>query len=395
MSVWLLAPRDPFIARDGRPAGVGGRLTTLPFPFPSTLAGAVRTRMVAGDGPFDLTAAEADELLRLEVAGPLLAALDDAGDVADWLAPAPRDAQPVMAEDGSTRLLQLRPARRPAAGGMNLPEPLLPVMTATSAAGKPPDKVPIFWRWKELERWLLAPGDRERVDLEDLGLPALPVEARTHVAIHRHSRVGIDGALFQTSGLRFLAKGPAALAPRSLALAVRCTEGTVAGRQARLAERFAPLGGERRLARWTPAGQGWPELPAAVRKRIADTGRSRLVLLTPAVFEAGALPAWSGAGLPGWSGVRATVRAACTGRAQVVSGWALAPRGSAGPAGGQPKPTRRLAPAGSVYFLELAGTRAEREAWCDAVWLSTVSDDLADRRDGFGLAALGTWEDAP
>ena len=44
MSVWLIEPLDPLIARDGRPAAVG-RFTTTSFPSPSMVAGAVRTRM--------------------------------------------------------------------------------------------------------------------------------------------------------------------------------------------------------------------------------------------------------------------------------------------------------------------------------------------------------------
>ena len=71
----------------------------------------------------------------------------------------------------------------------------------------------------------------------------------------------------------------------------------------------------------------------------------------------------------------------------VVSGWDLAQ--------GRPKETKRLAPAGSVYFLELAGEREDIRRWCDEAWLNCVGDGAQDRRDGFGLAALGTWEDAP
>ena len=45
MSLWLIVPRDPLIFRDGKPftATPGERSNSLGFPFPSTLAGAVRT----------------------------------------------------------------------------------------------------------------------------------------------------------------------------------------------------------------------------------------------------------------------------------------------------------------------------------------------------------------
>jgi CRISPR-associated protein Cmr3 len=67
----------------------------------------------------------------------------------------------------------------------------------------------------------------------------------------------------------------------------------------------------------------------------------------------------------------------------------------------RPKPTRRLAPAGSVFFVQLPGTdRADDaaiEAWIDAIWMQNISDDHPgdperDRRDGFGLAVLGAWD---
>lgn len=128
-------------------------------------------------------------------------------------------------------------------------------------------------------------------------------------------------------------------------------------------------------------------MPDAVRETIVSTGRARLVLLTPALFEKGVLPGWNGGAWPLGGSVKATVRAACVGRPAIVSGWDLAK--------GRPKPTKRLAPAGSVYFLELQGAKDDLRQWCDEAWLHCVSDAAQDRRDGFGLAALGVWENVP
>lgn len=46
MELWIIEPRDPLIARDGRPFGPypGARARPLNFPFPSTIAGGLRTR---------------------------------------------------------------------------------------------------------------------------------------------------------------------------------------------------------------------------------------------------------------------------------------------------------------------------------------------------------------
>ena len=92
-------------------------------------------------------------------------------------------------------------------------------------------------------------------------------------------------------------------------------------------------------------------------------------------------------------GVKATVRAACVQRPEIVSGWDLAYDNGPGKKKGRPKPTRRLAPAGSVYFVELTGAKEDVARWCDTTWLAPVSDTDQERRDGFGLAFLGTWEE--
>jgi CRISPR-associated protein Cmr3 len=136
-------------------------------------------------------------------------------------------------------------------------------------------------------------------------------------------------------------------------------------------------------------------MPALVRERIVATRRARLILLTPAIFEKGALPAWNGVAWPTGGPVKANVRAACVPRPAIVSGWDLAASNGEGKPKGRPKPTRRLALAGSVYFVELDGTPEEIGRWCDQSWLACVSDGAQDRRDGFGLAVLGTWEEQP
>jgi CRISPR-associated protein Cmr3 len=133
-------------------------------------------------------------------------------------------------------------------------------------------------------------------------------------------------------------------------------------------------------------------MPEGIRTKILATRRARLILLTPAVFAKGAVPAWSGQPWPPSGPITATVHAASVPRPAVVSGWDLAAKNESG-VPGRPKPTRRLAVAGSVYFLKLRGTEEDLRRWCDETWLACVSDGEQDRRDGFGLAVLGTWEE--
>lgn len=420
MSCWLVEPRDPLIARDGRPAN-NLRFTTTRFPFPSMLAGAARTRMGSENGAFAVPAGNLHELKRVPVHGPLLAELETgSGAVLGWFAPAPRDAVLARPEKGEKRILRRRLKPRELASGERLDSleamKLLPVDAPGLGSDKPLSEAPAFWAWEELGNWLAAPQKQEGVVVPGrLGIPDLLREERTHLALQPGERVGMDGMIFSTSGLRFLharkeeeepkdaEKSKAeeqTLKTRRFALSLRSAGGTVDGRQLALREETAPLGGERRLARWSPASEGWPELPVQVLEKVVETGRARLILLTPAFFSAGALPGWSGGTWPLLPAVRVTVRAACVGRPEIVSGWDLAETNDSGGLG-RPKPTRRLAGAGSVYFVEIQGSKDDVATWCRSVWLAPVNDPdpQSDPRnqhdlDGFGLAALGIWEES-
>lgn len=404
MSTWLIEPRDPLIARDGRPS-ILGRFESLPFPLPSTVAGAARTRMASPDGTFSLAPDEARKLLGLAVHGPVLAELEGE-EIATFFAPAPLDA--VLFESGEPSAAsrkvacwRLAPAALPrgAEVGALGERGLQPVGFARRAIGAGPKektiaRPPAFWDWPTFAEWLTDPADIHELDVTASTLEGLPRERRVHLAVEPGERVAVEGALFETEGLRFLAGPEARLAPRRFGLALAAEQdaaGSLVGSPLELRRELAPLGGERRLARWSESKAGWPPLPAAVREAIASSRRARLVLLTPAFFASGALPAWNGGALPQAPGVTVRVKGACVARAVVVSGWDLAADNGPGKQRGRPKPTRRLAPAGSVYFLELDGKADDLRAWCDTVWFQPVSDEAQACRDGFGLAALGAW----
>src|SRR5450432_1404442 len=104
MTIWLVEPRDPLIAREGRPFGpdAGAAATSLPFPFPSTLAGGVRSRSAIDEnGAFQYERDDTDhlnQLKKIRIRGPLLVQLvNDTNDLAPgedaWLVPMPNDAQ--------------------------------------------------------------------------------------------------------------------------------------------------------------------------------------------------------------------------------------------------------------------------------------------------------------
>ena len=128
------------------------------------------------------------------------------------------------------------------------------------------------------------------------------------------------------------------------------------------------LGGERRLSTLEPEPETVDTDPMAMKVLLSKQNRLRVILLTPAIFTDGAVPK---------AILGAPVVAAAVGRPQVVSGWNYAKNA--------PKPTRRMAPAGSVYWVEPKDT----EAWVSRAWLACCSDAKQDRLDGFGLCVLG------
>ena len=404
MPSWIIEPRDPLIVRDGRPFGPtpGARAESLPFPFPSTVAGGVRTRAgVNPQGRFVDTTETVEWVKKIAVRGPLLMELAVNGQVSEWFAPAPADALLFnpdkradygLADDTADARAQiwrsyLRPIAIPSEAMGNVPT-AVPYLVGPERydASKPLAEPPRFWRWSQLEPWLLQPQSGPVVPA-GLGHRGPQADQRMHVSIEADRLIARDGALFQTRGLEFTGKGGQRLA----LLAASDTEFRA------FSGGLAPLGGERRLVRW----QRWPvgiadplatPCPPDVVQTIQCQKFCRLLLLTPALFTQGWHP--DSLMLAGDSGVTITVVGAAVPRPQVVSGWDFQKYNGPGKEKGGPKPSRRLAPAGAVYFLRLSGEPAAIGKWITSVWMQAVSDNPLDRADGFGLAAVGTWDGA-
>lgn len=377
MAVWLIEPRDPLIFRDGRPFNPtpGARAESLPFPYPSTLAGAVRTRAGQDEkGVFDKR--RVDELMQACIRGPVLAGADPHE---SWYFPAPADCLVIRPEGEQDRTIGQRLWARPvdAAAGesTNLPDDLQPVSICPVRKDKGHAGAPRFWKWTALEKWLIAPADDSTpMNLEHLGIPGLTTESRVHVKFDPDDQTAEEGMLFETSGLEFArVEDKRKLSnARQYALAVETEAG--------LREGVDFLGGERRMVNWRK-GSTLPDCPQALGDAIQRTSHCRLLLATPALFDKGYLPTWVETCTPG---VTVQVAAAAVPRYQAVSGWDYKKK--------YEKASRRLAPAGSVYFLKLAGDEGAIGQFVKRVWMQNISDDEQDRRDGFGLALLGTWD---
>jgi CRISPR-associated protein Cmr3 len=381
MSVWLIQPRDPLIFRDGKPfnATPGAQATSLPFPYPSTLAGGVRTRAGRDEtGWFD-PGQQIDRLLQLNVRGPILVMLDDAGEIERCYFPAPADS--LIIQEGTEsqgRRLWARPVQPFVGAATNL-EQGLPVSVNPVVKQKPHPRAPRFWNWETMRTWLTQPtDDAAAVNLSTLGISGLVQESRVHVRIDAQTRTASERFLFQTNGLDFSTtpqeNDKKVLSKfKQYALAVETDAEFVPG--------VDFLGGERRTVAWIQSGKRLPSCPDEIRRAIVDQKHCRLALATPAVFRQGHLPKWICQNTPG---LKVAIVAAAVPRYRAVSGWDAKK--------GTQKASRRLAPAGSVYFLSLEGDEPAIQQFIDSVWMKMVSDDEQDRRDGFGLALLGVWD---
>ena len=382
MTVWIIEPQDPLIVRDGRPfhATPGARARSLPFPFPSTTAGGVRTR--AGqdaDGVFDISKKNIEAVKQIGVRGPLLVEVSDDGKI-KFLLPAPADAL-VFDVDKENKIIirnWLRPLIMPDDVKSDKPKELKYLVGLPNPdpnSGKPSKNAPAFWHWKQFEEWLTKPADDpEPFKAAKLGHDGPQPDRRVHVGIDPDRFTALEGALFATSGLTFWqGSGDDGLQNvKKLALAVDVEIEN--GRDLKIDSGVAPLGGERRLMSWHELkGQSLPKKPdGLVRQIIRNGGYCRLILLTPAYFKAGWRPDFGGG---------AALMATAVSNPVVVSGWDFEARG--------PKPTKRLAPAGSVYFVKVNG---DVKQWVKDRWMRSLSDDDEMGKAGFGLTAVGVWD---
>ncbi|MER3430831.1 MAG: hypothetical protein C4324_07265 [Blastocatellia bacterium] len=405
--IWFIEPRDSIIFRDGREfaAGGGASARTLEFPYPSTTTGAARARAILHSFASEFGLLESRNgrskvlsqavLGGVRVKGPLLATMTNQHQIL-IMPPAPADC--VIAGNASGK------------GAMQVPIVPLKIddhtLTDLKTEGincklaicgnkkllrqKPLKEVPVFWKWEHFRDWLVSPTERSLASATDLGIGRLPIDRRTHVKIDSDRRAGVDGDLFETRGLAFAAPiDNAAAAPdpsNRLGLLIQTTfREPDPDREFNFGidEGFGPLGGERRFAYWRRVpDNSIPAIPAEIRERVLADRACRIVLLTPAIFAKGFLPSW----LLQTKGAKPNLVAAALRGYQVVSGFNLQLR--------RPRPTRRMCPAGSVFFLRFnRDAPDERIArWLEKYWFGCISDAKHDRHDGFGMAAIGTWD---
>ncbi|SFF47636.1 CRISPR-associated protein, Cmr3 family [Fontimonas thermophila] len=380
MSALFLEPLDVLFLRGNKLFGDPGSFgEALVPPWPSVAAGALRSRMLA-DAGVDLAAfargqVEHPALGSPQKPGPFsVVAFHVARRAADGrvelLMQPPADLVISEPEKGPIQVKSLTPTSVPKGEGIasSAPLPLLPVL-AEAERSKPASGY-----------WLTESGWRkylrgETPAAEDLVKSSAlwSFDHRVGVGLDAARRRAEDGKLFSMQavalkpGVGFVARVAGAEPP---------TTGTVR------------LGGDGRAAALHSVQLHWPEPDYDA---IAQARRCRLVLVSPGIFERGWLPTGTGDASDSGvrfelHGVRGHIVCAAVPRAEVVSGWDLAHR--------RPKPAQRVAPTGSVYWLELGeGVTAQalRELVNLGLWTDEDHATNPRRAEGFNRAALALW----
>lgn len=372
LALW---PRDGLVCRDGRgwaPIGAG-RAYALDWPWPSTISGALRTafgRTIEAKQNSTFSKEDWQARTRAVRLHRLLVLRAPRGQIG-WqrLWPRPLDA---AAFEGEGALIRLdpQPAELPTLGRDEDP--------AREALWRPrlqdprkPEALRTWWSETAFARWLAG----QAVARAEVGDAAPERRLQTHVGIEAETLTAEEGRLFSEDVLETL--------DRSGAWAI--------GAELELPEKerlsLATLGADRRLARIDPLDETLFGPPKGLLEAFRRGPKGlRLVLVTPASFEAGWLPDGFAAqgetyrgGLPGIEG-ECLLRAAITGRPLPVSGWDLA--------AGAAKPTDRMVPPGSVFFFERADGRPFGEGEAKALWLAALGRRT---EEGFGRVVPGIW----
>lgn len=387
MISWSLTPRDGLILNDGRPFQAGHTSPrSLNLPHPETLAGLVTTqRGLNEEGQFTLDQEAARRLkTETQIRGPLL--YSPAHE--QLFVPAPLDVVWSEVTDQSGEAIAANSHRLTLSASLtSLSTPLTSLKDGHLARPEPelgrgkPISGPALWSWSTMEAWMRGerPPQTQIINrvISDKSrfIASLPHQRRAHVSIAGETRTASDGALFMTDRVVYRSD------QSTLSLMFWTPNEDISD-----TDKVVHLGGDVRPSLLKRSALTLPSLSQDVITQIASQKGElervvRVTLITPALFERGATPKHLlMPSSPDQVGTRHELLGWVTGRPVPISGWDMAARG--------PKIHRRMAPAGSTYWIRLAeGTNLTE--WVNSIHLTEVSDKKSERNAGFGLCMVG------
>jgi CRISPR-associated protein Cmr3 len=372
----FIEPSDVLFLRGNKLFGDPGSYgEALMPPWPSVAAGALRSWLLATDGT-DLAAFAQCRVEHRELGTPAkpgsfrlldfqLALRGEDGAV-ESMHRVPADLELSEGDSGALKVNASRPQALPAGIQSSARLPQLPILAAGDSRQKP---VSGYWLKAAGWRQYLAgqvPTPEQFVRSADLWA----VDERIGVGLDPALRRAEDGKLFGTQalvpkpGFGFLTRVAGAILPESGSL------------------RF---GGDGRAASVRRVDAVAMDTRPADLQQLLQQRRMRLVALSPCQCPGGWLPGDAAGQRIELHGVRGRIVAATVPRAEVVSGWDLAARG--------PKPAERMAPAGSVWWIdELEASAEALAALLDrGLWAHPAGSVIAREAEGFNRIAIAAW----
>lgn len=370
----FIEPLDVLFLRGNKLFGDPGSYgECLVPPWPSVVAGAIRSRMLADD-KIDLAAFGRGEVTHptlgtpsqpgsFVVAGFYLARRVAKG-VQILVAP-PADL--VISHSTTEQPIVSRLTPQKLASGLQTSSvlPLAPVLAQGNKRSKP-----VVGYWLTQEGWATylqgeVPNAEQLVHSSQLWT----FDARVGIGMSAETRSVEEGRLFTTQAIAmkkdvgFLVAVQGAVPPK---------------------EGLLRLGGDGRAASIEAVDV---QLPEPDYETICKAGRCRVVLTTPGLFVDGwKLPDTTDGQrvtLPG--GITAKLVSAAVARPEVLSGWDLASK--------KPKSAQRAVPAGSVYWLdELQATPEVLHKLVRSGLWSESCEDTQRRAEGFNRISITTWK---
>jgi CRISPR-associated protein Cmr3 len=383
----FIEPLDVLFLRGNKLFGDPGSYgESLVPPWPSVVAGALRSRILADDG-VDLPAFARGEVKHETLGTPLapgnfavtafhLARRFADGRVetlmalpADLVVTESEDTQPVSVH--SLKPIQLAPSLLASSAFVSLP------VLAETTRGKPASG---YWLTESGWKKYLAGDTPQATDL---------VKSSALWQIDPRVGVGLDVATGRAADGRLFSVQAVAMTKREHTAKNGFDAGFVATASGAALPKSGTLrlGGDARAA----AIHALPDcrFPEPDYVGIARAKRCRLILIAPGLFSDGWLPNGITQTATGefhldLHGVRGKLLCAAVPRFEVVSGWDLAKW--------QPKPAQRTAPTGSVYWLgELDATPDALRKLVEAGLWRAPCEDAARRAEGFNRITLAAY----
>ncbi len=380
-SFHVLELRDGFFAKDGRGwyTNVSGHTHSVNWPFPSTIAGALRTWAGFLQEKKQGQQFTSENWLKMQedcLIRTVLAMYAPAGE--DWniqhrVWPHPADA---MFQENSCQPVFLNP--QPPAGNtldQDFEETREALWYPRPADRSKPQSPPAWWNEKAFISWLLqktpAFKDDERITVSK--------RRQTHLKITSETQTAEEGMLFSTETVEGLVQNRKNhFFQWGMALHVRSQNQLPQ-------EGLLCLAGKRHINLLRTTTSDLFTLPIQMKKDIPpEIPGIRVICVTPTIFKKGWLPdgfqihnhEYTGEIL----GHEAILRAAFVPRAQAVSGWDMVRQA--------PKSTLRLVPPGSVFFFQKKDASAFTPADIEKGWLGVWGDKNSD---GYGTFVTGIW----